>query len=569
MAVQYDYMLKDHLGNVRVMVTDEQKTMIYPAATLEGLLNSTSSLVSSEREYYQINNACLQQPSMAGVSGYPYANNNGIPNPNPNCSGTVCTSDVSQKMYKLNPTNNGDKIGLGITLKVMARDKISILCKSLYKSSQTSFTNTGNALSVGGILGAFASTPLLIGKGVQSTQLSNNGVLPANLLSFFQNQPTSSTVPIAFVNYIFFDEQFKYVSSGFEQVGGANQIKSFNLSNLVAQKNGFVYVYCSNESSLDVYFDNLQVIHTAGPILEETHYYPFGLVMQGISSKAANISENKMKYNGKELQSKEFADGSGLEWTDYRARMYDGQIGRWLVQDNKSSKYASFSPYNYAINNPIRFIDPDGNEIIDKTLDTRTKGVFDKLRKTSAMSKILSPFEGKSSPNFTLSSKNLEDVSIWGVTNSERRGSKNQKSDFNTQHSQGYEESYPAAGFKYTYSATDMGLATALVHEGIHALINEKRANGDKDVNASPSDPEDHELVATKYRTDIVGALTEFNESEKLGYSKGDIETLSWQGLQDTDAFTKTFDTKEKQDQWKKVLDKLNRKSTYEKIEQK
>ena len=86
-------------------------------------------------------------------------------------------------------------------------------------------------------------------------------------------------------------------------------------------------------------------------------------------------------------------------------------------------------------------------------------------------------------------------------------------------------------------------------------------------LNANPSDPEDHELVATKYRTDIVSALTEFNESEKLGYSNADIETLSWQGLQDTEAFTKAFDTKEKRDQWKNDLDKLNRKSTYEKIE--
>ncbi len=106
-------------------------------------------------------------------------------------------------------------------------------------------------------------------------------------------------------------------------------------------------------------------------ILDESHYYPFGLKHQEYQASSfttnpiqgviiAPVANNpfKYRYNGFEYQ-----DELGLGWYDYLARNYDPAIGRWNVIDPMAPKYFSHSPYAYVLDNPVYFIDPDGMQV--------------------------------------------------------------------------------------------------------------------------------------------------------------------------------------------------------------
>jgi RHS repeat-associated protein len=262
----------------------------------------------------------------------------------------------------------GYNIGPNTLQKVMAGDQVTATAQYYYQSPSTSgnpsiIPNILNSL-VGAISGGVAPGGLVKGN---ATAIANqlNGT-PGFIAAV---QPSSSTggTPQAYLTILFFDERFNFIEAADGGVAQQQVDPSWTpstaplgLVNIKAPRNGYAFVYVSNRSDQDVYFDNLVVGVNAGNIIEENHYYAFGLRIAAISShKLGDAGEGKLKnnylYNNQEL----FDDGD-LDWYAYGFRNYDPQIGRFVQIDPLADAFPLLSSYHYALNDPITCQDKNG-----------------------------------------------------------------------------------------------------------------------------------------------------------------------------------------------------------------
>ena len=143
-----------------------------------------------------------------------------------------------------------------------------------------------------------------------------------------------------------------------------NVLKHFSQPEGFVEVSGssFTYVYQYTDHLGNIRLNYTNVGSSTSPnlqIKEENSYYPFGMKMAGVNATIVGV-QNNYKYNGKELQD-ETINGKKLNWYDYGARNYDPTIGRWMNIDAHAEKAPSITPFRYGFNNPMKFIDPDGN----------------------------------------------------------------------------------------------------------------------------------------------------------------------------------------------------------------
>jgi RHS repeat-associated protein len=268
-------------------------------------------------------------------------------------------------------------IGAAKLMKVMAGDRIHTAVDYYFTTEEGDNSNANPLNTV--VSSIVASITNSVGMGIfadhtstVSSQLQGNSSL-SNLVNTAANIPPQNIfgppyAPQAFLCVLFFDERFQFdaASSYIEMVAwGANSKKTIDRTfgnALTAGKNGYVYVYFANESNTNVYFDNFYLSHERGPVLEETHYYPFGLTMAGISTKALGFGEPENKRN--KFQAQEFNDDLGAYMYEFKYRMHDPQTGRFWQVDPLSQKYLYNSTYAFSENKVTSHIELEGLEAV-------------------------------------------------------------------------------------------------------------------------------------------------------------------------------------------------------------
>lgn len=332
---EYQYFIKDHLGNTRVVFSSATPAPTTFTATFE---DNTQTTEQSTFQSY---------PSGAGRSSLELFDH------------TDFSGAVYSKSQLLNGGNNS-QVGLAKTLKVYPGD---VIHAEVYAKYWNATSTTSNIAAFGAALtSAFGLNSNMTGEALKAfNALNNYGGLVAGA-----GGSGTPSAPKAFITVLLFDQNFNFVDVSYkqittagEQVGATTKAAFDFLSRDVTVKEpGYAYIYISNENptQVDVYFDDLKIVHNKSNVIQYNEYYPFGLQNQN-SWTRENVKGNNFLYN----QGNELNTLTGVYDTYFRG--YDPALGRFLQVDPKGDIASGVTPYQYAYNSPMRFNDPLGDVV--------------------------------------------------------------------------------------------------------------------------------------------------------------------------------------------------------------
>ena len=273
-------------------------------------------------------------------------------------------------------TNSTQRIGPAIILDVMNGDVLDL---EVYAKSAGGSGNSavGKSTLVNALVNAFVPSGLSSELGTKTQTLFNTN----DVYNAMRGGSPVGSNPRAYLSYVIFDQHMEVVTSGHRPVSSTSFHKlSFN--NININQKGYIYIWVSNENATNrtVYFDDLVVSHTKGNILQEDHYYPFGMNMHGLSSSASLMKPNMYKYNaGTELT-------ADFNWQMYDTpyRSYDAQLGRFHQIDPLADIQEDFTPYHFGYNDPVYWNDPTGltpsfSDIVNTLMGYEDGGSWDPI----------------------------------------------------------------------------------------------------------------------------------------------------------------------------------------------
>ncbi len=332
---EYQYHLKDHLGNTQVSFTSKPKEIVfnvsYEGNSDEFLFEEMDNLVDADMHDYQHPDEQTNHSWTQKLTGAP-------------------NSQVGSVLSI--PVGPGDKISAEVFAKYIDTDTASnpsALIASLLTTAFTGGTGINNELTNQAINTSFNGGSFITN--------------PAN------NQTYDANGVMAFLNLLFLPEEAQATVSqehfAFQQVNtSATSHEQLSINNFIAPKAGYVLVYLSNEDPTytEVFFDDLKITLNEHPVIQMDSYYPFGLTHSNGYQRVTNL-KNRFLYN--EGTERIEALDLGVDFTPFR--VHDPSIGRWWQIDPIEKFHES--GYAWVTNNPILWNDPFGLDTLNSSAE--------------------------------------------------------------------------------------------------------------------------------------------------------------------------------------------------------